>query len=107
MYSVFEYLYNVSADNNDIHNQEFAVSAHLENEWIIKEEAINDGWTDIYRLEMGINIWDDTNSTSISPRFPWIWIDRDVTSFSCLHPIGGRAMSDCDTQQYPMLIRSH
>ena len=102
--SVFEYLYNVSANEIGITNQEFAVSAHLENSGNISSRAATT-WLDPVRLELGINITTENSGNNTSVGGTNVVIPENAANFSCFTPEGPAA--DCSDNLNPMLIRSN
>ena len=77
--SIFDYLYNVSADSNNVSRQEYEVSTHFESQGNIESRAETDGWDDDFRLEFGINIWENQTSASVASGVP-----STVDSFLCI-----------------------
>lgn len=98
--SVFEYLYNVSADSNTIANQEYEVSCHFEQSWNITWKAETDWWNDLFRLEQGINISDTDQSTIVSRP---AWIVDSAAKYTCLSAVWAE-WTACWAAA-PMLIR--
>lgn len=98
--SVFDYLYNVSADSNTIRRQEFEVSAHFENAGNITSRAATDWGNDPARLEFGINISHPSNDTISSVA---LGIPATRPTFSCVSPTSPDG--DCETENHPMIIK--
>lgn len=101
--SVFDYMYNVSADSNTIQNQEFEVSAHFENAGNQSKKAATDGWDDAQRLEVWINTaW---NATLVN----WTgngWGAVTWNSLGCVAPSWWAAASgNCSTAANPMVVK--
>lgn len=59
--TAFDYLYNVGTDENGVLFQEYELSTTFEQNGNISSKAVNDGWADSYRLEIGLDLDDSTN----------------------------------------------
>jgi len=75
--AAFDYIYTVWPDVNTIVNQDFEVSTTFENAWNITSKAIWDGWSDIARLELWIDL--TTNVTKVTSS-----VAKSVHSLLCV-----------------------
>jgi len=98
--SVFEYLYNVSADSNTIPGQEYEVSTHFEQSGNITWKAAADGWDDGNRLESWINVSDNEQLTVVSLAGG---LAGTVVLYDCVTPVWVETTS-CVAAN-PMVIR--
>lgn len=98
--SVFDYMYNVSPDSNTIPNQEYEISTHFEQQWNITSKAATDGGDDQYRMEIGINVSDASQSTIVSNGG---WVAPTVISMTCVTSAG--EAGPCTTAANPMIIK--
>ncbi len=102
--SVFDYLYNVSADSNTINNQEFEISTHFEQSGNLTWKAAKDGWDDDNRLELWIGI----DNTIPKPTVVVLagWIAAAVSTMTCVTPVGVGIACSTTTPANPMVIRT-
>ncbi len=96
--SIFDYLYNVSADSNTIINQEYEVSTNFEQSGNITEKAAKDWWDDDDRLEQGIRLNNPDHKTKASVK-----VLIGVIKYTCIIPTTW--LSAACSLDNPMLIR--
>ena len=103
--SVFDYLYNVSEDDNGIDRQQYEVSTTFEQTWNITNKAATDGWDDDYRLEVWIHLDDSEQKTEVD-------LDSGIASsvelYACISPswTDSAAWTDWCGDDKSMLIRN-
>ena len=108
--SIFDYLYNVSTDSNNVSRQEYEVSTHFESQGNIESRAETDGWDDDFRLEFGINI-DADDGGNITAASVDGWVPSSVDSFQCITentsgtPTAQPGTWDCSNAWDAMIIR--
>ena len=91
--SVFEYLYNVSADDNFINAQEYEISTHFEQAWNITWKAATDWWGDDARMEIWINVGDETGQSTDMDDNP---DPVTGTTLQCIAPAWWATSGTCD-----------